>query len=439
MFADFRQPEAAPGLPRGTVEVFTCSSPGAEADQIAEILRAAHLRDGLAWTDMAVLVRSGRTMIPGLTRALVAAGVPVEVAGDEIPLAADPATRPLLLGLQVAARGGGITPEEAQILLNSALGGLDSMAVRRLGRTLRDAERLELGGTALPRRSGELVSLALRHPERLAECPAGPTSIRPGAWPSCCIARSGAIRNGSTAEEALWLFWSGTDWPDRLRREAARGGEVGRRANRDLDAVCALFDIAARSEEVSGRRGVTAFLAEVESQQIPADPMRESELRGSAVRVLTAHRAKGLEWPLVVVAGVQEGAWPDVRRRGSLLEPDRLGRHEVTAPVPTASRIAEERRLFYVACTRARSRLVVTAVAGTEGEGDQPSRFLTELGVPVQERPGRPRRPLDPGGAGRRAPPGQCRSRGVAGHPRPGRGPTGPARRRGGPRRSARW
>ena len=72
----------------------------------------------------------------------------------------------------------------------------------------------------------------------------------------------------------------------------------------------------------------------MESQQIPADPMRESELRGSAVRVLTAHRAKGLEWDLVVVAGVQEGAWPDVRRRGSLLEPDRLGPHGVTEAAP---------------------------------------------------------------------------------------------------------
>jgi ATP-dependent exoDNAse (exonuclease V) beta subunit len=139
---------------------------------------------------------------------------------------------------------------------------------------------------------------------------------------------------------------------------------------------------------------VTGFLAEVEGQQIPADPLRESELRGSAVRVLTAHRAKGLEWDLVVVAGVQEGRWPDVRRRGSLLEPDRLGRHEVMAPVPTATRIAEERRLFYVACTRARSRLVVTAVAGTEGEADQPSRFITELGVAPRELPGRPQRPL---------------------------------------------
>jgi ATP-dependent exoDNAse (exonuclease V) beta subunit len=145
---------------------------------------------------------------------------------------------------------------------------------------------------------------------------------------------------------------------------------------------------------MAGPRGLTGFLAEIESQQIPADPMRESDLRGSAVRVLTAHRAKGLEWELVVVAGVQEGTWPDVRRRGSLLEADRLGRRSVTEAAPVASRIAEERRLFYVACTRARSRLVVTAVAGTEGEGDQPSRFLGELGVAVQTRPGRPRRPL---------------------------------------------
>ena len=83
---------------------------------------------------MAVLVRSGRAMIPALSRALSAAGVPVEVAGDEIPLAIDPAVSPLLLGLQVAARGRSIDPDDAQVLLTSPLGGLDAMAVRRLGR-----------------------------------------------------------------------------------------------------------------------------------------------------------------------------------------------------------------------------------------------------------------------------------------------------------------
>ena len=394
VFQAFRYPTAASELPKGKVEVFTCSSVGAEAEHIAEILRSAHLRDNLAWTDMAVLVRAGRTMIPGLTRALVAAGVPVEVAGDEIPLAADPAVRPLLLALQVAARGCAPTGEEAQLLLTSPLGGMDSMSTRRLGRALREAERAELAGTALPRPSVELTSIALRHHELLDDCPPSPEADAARALAHLLRRCERAIRTGSTAEEALWLLWSHTAWPERLRQQAGLGGETGRRANRDLDAICALFEIAARSEEVSGLRGVTGFLAEVEGQQIPADPLRESELRGSAVRVLTAHRAKGLEWDLVVVAGVQEGKWPDVRRRGSLLEPDQLGRREVMAPVPTATRIAEERRLFYVACTRAKSRLVITAVAGTEGEADQPSRFLGELGVPLRELPGRPQRPL---------------------------------------------
>jgi superfamily I DNA/RNA helicase/RecB family exonuclease len=394
VFEAFRHPTADHQLPKGRVEIYTCSSAGAEAEHIADILRSAHLRDGLEWTDMAVLVRAGRTMIPGLTRALVAAGVPVEVAGDEIPLAADPAVRPLLLALQVAARGCVPTADEAQLLLISPLGGMDSMAIRRLGRTLRDAERIELAGAALPRPSAELTSLALRDQGLLDDCSASPDVEAARNIAQLLRRCEHAIRTGSTAEEALWLLWSQTAWPERLRHQASRGGEAGRRANRDLDAICALFEIAARSEEVSGLRGVTGFLAAVEGQQIPADPLRESELRGSAVRVLTAHRAKGLEWDLVVVSGVQEGRWPDVRRRGSLLEPDRLGRHEVMAAVPTATRIAEERRLFYVACTRARTRLVVTAVAGTEGEADQRSRFLTELGVPPRALPGRPLRPL---------------------------------------------
>ncbi len=56
--------------------------------------------------------------------------------------------------------------------------------------------------------------------------------------------------------------------------------------------------------------------------------------------------------------------------------------------------LAEERRLFYVACTRARQRLVVTAVASPDDDGDQPSRFTTELGVEARTVVGRPTRPL---------------------------------------------
>ncbi|MCU1675542.1 MAG: helicase UvrD, partial [Frankiales bacterium] len=85
-----------------------------------------------------------------------------------------------------------------------------------------------------------------------------------------------------------------------------------------------------------------------------------------------------------VVAQVQEGVWPDVRRSTSLLEGDRLG-DPAHAATP-GQLVVDERRLFYVAITRARHRLLVTAVRSPEDDGDRPSRFLDELGVPLPEQ-----------------------------------------------------
>lgn len=404
-----RDRRAAPGNGRGAVEVVTCASVGAEAEFIAGVLRRARLHDGLAWSEMAVLVRAGRRTIPGLVRALVAAGVPVRVAGDEIPLASELAVRPLLLAVQVAARGRDLDRDEATRLLTSPLGGLDAMGVRRLGRALRAAERAELAGAGLPRPSDDLVRAALVDPELLDDLPTTPEVTRAQRLARLLLRVEQLINDRATASEALWALWSATTWPLRLREQALGAGDAARRADRDLDAVCALFALAARSEEESGHRGIAAFVAEVENQQIPGDSLDEDPSRagtdpdGGAVRVVTAHRAKGQQWPLVVVASVQEGLWPDLRRRDTLLGLDRLvvadasgttarygeaaPRYAVTPPEPVSSRIAEERRLFHVACSRASRRLVVTAVNGTEGEGDQPSRFLAELGVPVHQAP----------------------------------------------------
>ena len=398
----FRRPMLHPDSVRGRVEVHHYESAGAEAEHIADLLRQAHLHDGVPWGDMAVLVRSGRRNLPGLSRALIAAGVPIEVAGDEIALSAELAVRPLLLALEVALRADGPDADQAARLLLSPLGGLDSLGLRRLGRILREAERTELAGAALPSLSADLCRRALSEPAWLAECQAAagdhPELMRAADLAALVDRARVRIAAGGTAEEVLWELWSGTDWPSKLRTDALRGGDMGRRADRDLDAVCALFDIAGRAEELVGARGVQSFLAEVESQQIPADTQREADVRGRGVRLMTAHRAKGLEWRLVVVASVQEGIWPDLRVRGSLLDADRLGmtgkRPGLLEPLPLSVRLAEERRLFYVACTRARERLVVSAVEGTEGEGDQPSRFVAELGVTPQPVSGRPQRPL---------------------------------------------
>ncbi|MGK5532996.1 ATP-dependent helicase [Streptomyces sp. URMC 129] len=376
----------------GRVEVFTYPTPGAELANIADLLRRAHLEDGVPWGEMAVLVRAGSLFIPGVRRALTSAGVPLEVDGDDLPLRQEPAVAPLLTALRVVAGSGGEPPdpETAVRLLTSPLGGMDAADLRRLGRALRNEERA--AGVAVPRPSDELLALALAEPERLV---AHDPAYAAGAQRLGLLLRKARelLSGGGTAEEALWLLWDGTTWPQRLERAARRGGAAGRNADRDLDAICALFEVAARAEERVGGRGALIFLEELGAHDIAADTLAARAVRPDAVRLMTAHRAKGLEWSLVVVAGVQEGLWPDLRRRGSLLEADRIGRDGLAEPLSQAALLAEERRLFYVAATRARQRLVVTAVRGAE-DGDQPSRFLRELGVEPVHVSSRPRRPL---------------------------------------------
>ncbi|NJP72237.1 ATP-dependent DNA helicase [Streptomyces sp. C1-2] len=434
----------------GRVEVRTYPTPGTELDNIADILRRAHLEDGVPWGEMAVLVRAGARGVPGVRRALTAAGVPLDVDGDDLPLRHEPAVAPLLTALRAVARaevteggaaegpdaedaaeehderdeqderderderdeqGGGdahggndtkddantgtadcwLDIETALALLASPLAGMDAADLRRLGRALREEERA--AGSPVPPPSDALLARALAEPERLV---AHDPSYARGAQRLGALLRRTreCLADGGTAEEALWELWNGTPWSARLERSSRRGGAAGRNADRDLDAVCALFATAARAEERVGGRGALNFLEEIEAQDIAADTLTRRAVRADAVRLMTAHRSKGLEWHLVVLAGVQEGLWPDLRRRGSLLEADRIGRDGLAEPLSQGALLAEERRLFYVAATRAKERLVVTAVKAPADDGDQPSRFLTELGVEPKDVTGRPRRPL---------------------------------------------
>jgi superfamily I DNA/RNA helicase/RecB family exonuclease len=429
--------ELSPVRDGGHVEVYTYPTPGTELDNIADLLRRAHLEDGVPWSDMAILVRAGSRTIPTVRRALTAAGVPLDIDGDDLPLRHEPAVAPLLTALravataEASARPVGDTGDEAAkgdvddvqaqsddddvrpeadagseepapdtswldtetalTLLASPLAGMDAADLRRLGRALREEERT--AGNPVPPPSDELLARALAEPERLV---AHDPAYARGAQRLGALLRKARERlaGGGTAEEALWDLWEGTPWPARLERAARRGGAAGRNADRDLDAVCALFATAARAEERTGGRGALNFLEEIDAEDIAADTLTRRAVRPDAVRLMTAHRSKGLEWRLVVVAGAQEGLWPDLRRRGSLLEADRIGRDGLAEPLTPGALLAEERRLFYVAATRACERLVVTAVKAPADDGDQPSRFLTELGVEPKDVTGRPRRPL---------------------------------------------
>ena len=198
---------------------------------------------------------------------------------------------------------------------------------------------------------------------------------------------------GGGAEDVLWAIWDASGlaaaWEQQAEHDPA--------ADRDLDAVLALFEAAARFADDLPPGSPQLFLDSLTGQEIAGDTLAEQAVREDCVRVLTAHRSKGLEWDVVVVAGVQEEVWPDLRLRGSLLGADELadatgaagaagaagrpGRRQlsdVAVAARAARLLAEERRLFYVAATRARRLLVVTASGGDE-QDQRPSRFLAEL------------------------------------------------------------
>ncbi|MFA7323265.1 MAG: ATP-dependent DNA helicase, partial [Candidatus Nanopelagicales bacterium] len=355
---------------------------------IGQEIRALHLHEQVPWSQMAVLVRSSQDL-PGVERALLQAGIPAAVAADEIPLRQEQAIASLLLALGAATSPAQISTDQALELLTGPMCGLDASHLRTLGRALRHQARID-DPAVTPPPADQLIRDVLRG---FLPCPAGERldDVRTSLDRlRALLGRAHEqIEQAGVPAEVLWTLWSGElpgqgrahGWSDRLRRAALDGS---RSADHDLDAVMALFDTAQRSQRrYRGVMGVRNFLLTLQAQQIPAEPVAARGVSGDVVQVLTAHRAKGQEWDAVWIIGLQEGMWPDLRPRGSVLEAERLIPTGVGPGVTAAALLAEERRLLYVAITRARRRCVLATVQTADEAGPQPSRFLSELEVPA--------------------------------------------------------
>ncbi|KAA8722414.1 ATP-dependent helicase [Corynebacterium phocae] len=349
-------------------------SQGAQRDVVADLVRRRHLDDQVAYSDIAVIVRGGGE-IGQIRRALLAAGVPVHINPTDIVLSEQRLVAAMVQALRALQHP--LDNAELEELIVGPVGGADPVAMRRLIRGLRrfapnarglDTLRELLDGE-LPDFGGKLTD---REQDILAR-------LRK-------VLRAGREALGGSIEEVLWAVWDATGLSARLQNAALAGGARGSQADRDLDAIMALFDMAGDYSERYPEADLDAFLHHVEEQELPTGVRDRRVAAPEAVEILSAHGAVGREWDTVIVVGAQEGTWPSLGETGSIFDQEELidylddqippGSHVSHLP----ERLVQERRLFHVATTRHRNRLAIVTVDAPDADTvAEPSRFIEEF------------------------------------------------------------
>ncbi|MFT4214894.1 MAG: ATP-dependent DNA helicase [Microbacterium sp.] len=378
------------GAADDSVRTIVARSPAEEHDAIARLLRERHVHEGVSWARCAVIAHDTR-QVTALEAELAARDVPTHAGRQTRPLAHVRAVADLLrIALMAAREPHEWTADEVVEALHG--GGLDPIEVRRLRTALRQAALRERATDAAtssePEPSGaQLLASGLAHPMEFALI-----DTREGRRAERVARTIARVRTtwdeGATAHEVLWAVWDGLGCARAWAASAQGSGAIAAQAARDLDAACALFQLAKRHGERDDGTSPAAFVRSVLDSVVAED--RLDETGGDAVRILTPAGALGAEFDTVIVAGVQDGIWPNLRTRGSVLQTWRLATPDTATDTLDRRRgvLHDELRLFARACSRARSLLVVTAV----GDSDATPSTLFELLPPAQ--PVAPSHPL---------------------------------------------
>lgn len=364
---------------RDSVEFARMTSPAEQLGAIAHRMRARKLGldsdRALEWGEMAVVCRT-RAEVTRVARLLAGHQVPTGVAAGGIVLREHQVVRELVALLQHAL---GIATLDAQGVLRLAggvIGGLDAVAVRRLrGGLLLDERRAAREEAREPLTVDELVFEAFEFPgPSPAIDSAGGRAIRKLGLMAAAGLK--VREGGGTPREVLWALWDGAKLADRWQQEAIAGrGLRADEANRSLDAVVGLFFALQRHEEQDSEQPIADLLDDILRNTVPEDSLAQRSER-QTVTVTTPQGMIGREFSLVAVIGVQDGSWPNLRARGSLLGTAALERWLRGGEALMPSRrdtTHDELRLFLHACSRARDELLVAAVAD---ENSHPSPFF---------------------------------------------------------------
>ncbi|WP_312171552.1 ATP-dependent DNA helicase [Microbacterium sp.] len=373
---------------QASVATFLAPSPYEELDRIAGVMREWHLSDRVPWARMAVLAHDTR-QVSQLEAELAAREIPTRAAGVQRPLGSESVVRDIVGIVRLALTPADErTSQDWEEALRTPFGGMDAIALRRLRARLRHIE-LEHGGSTPAR---ELLRQALASPDHftLIDAQESRTAAR-FAHTIAAVAR--AADAGETIHDLLWRVWDEARAVDGRRLQVAWREmslqATGAETARALDALVSLFGAAKRFVERTPNERPEVFVRDVLDSEVPEDSLSSPD-RPGRVTLLTPATALGTEFDAVVVAGVQDGVWPNVRLRGGMLQTWRLAdallarRTGVPEDPPAAldrrrAALHDELRLFVRAVSRARRRLLITAV---DDDDMTPSPFFAFLPQP---------------------------------------------------------
>lgn len=374
-----------------------------QVGSVAAHMRSLHLEQGLAWGQMAVIVRQSSS-VELIRQELRRGGVPLAPDTPALLLRSEPAAKALLDCARAALEqllGVPVVQEEAaRSLLLSPLVGFSAIELRRLRRILGESP-------------DHLSTRVLSDTELFDQLEAAPT-LAAKAKVAQAINEALAKERSEGLEALVWGAWQASgkaQYWRQLALDIEADSLLRQRADHDLDVVISLF----KRLEVWSERNPSApgqqFLDELEAQQVASDSVASLGARPQGVSVLTVAACAGRQWEFVAVLGIDDGVWPNLRLRDSLTQTglltdivsqriaDTVNLASLTSssdPQALAQARAQicsdEMRLLVAAMSRANSQLWLGAVNGGE---QGPSSFFNYLSrqsaIPVE--------PIQPGGA----------------------------------------
>ena len=411
--------------PGEAVDVIVCASPEDEASAIVDVIRA---EEGRPWSDIAVLYRKHKHREAIVAR-LRDEGIPYTVVGG-LSLFEAPEIRDLEQSLRSIA-----DPNQDIALVRMMSAGpwrLDATEILLVARMARYDRRrivevirqIVESGSLLVDRVGEAPPIdptmaedadegsgGLALQPRPAEIAMEPTAATPEPRTQQVdvgpLTRSKLRRLLATLDELTPLTWR--EGPlTVLERFVERTGLVldliaadTLESKRMVANIASFLRFASDWQAEHPVGTLAGFVDYLDAYQtaggdLPTSVELTEDVEG--VRLMTLYQAKGLEFPVVFVPRLLRDEWP-TREYGSGLFPKDLLRESIPAgDIHTE----EERRLLYVALTRARDRLVVTTHGGPTAKKDQSpfvDELLAEAGDEIRHIDRVGDRDLNPGGA----------------------------------------